>query len=274
MAQKSNLITLRKKQKNLNFLGNEKESIKFLHGLQFLKSFEQLLKRKNVLLVETKLNFSNNQSYVDLTLFYKVAKLGRYKKKMSKKFSKKEFGLKKVACFFSKEFNLLRSNFIAMKLNVINRNTNKRLAGFFYHRIRRFSSALFARRFNFFIDFLKASSLFAENYLSVQGYLSFLGQIFRVLRKRTHSRFLLFIRTVFETIILSSKNFRVSKRSSIKGLKIVINGRLKGKTRANTVCYQLGRVPNSTIEENISFSKLHVHTLYGVFGLKVWTSRE
>jgi hypothetical protein len=69
MGQKSNTLTLRKKQKDLNFSGNEKESIKFLHGLQFLRSFEQLLKRKNILLVETSINFLNNQTYLDLTFF-------------------------------------------------------------------------------------------------------------------------------------------------------------------------------------------------------------
>ena len=165
MAQKSNLITLRKKQKNLNFTGNEKESIKFLHGLQFLKSFGQLLKRKNILLVESKLNFVSSQSYLDLTLFYKLAKLGNYKKKMSKKSRNSSFGLFGTIRFLSREFSLLKTNFIAMKLNVINKKTNKRLVRFFYNRMKRFSGALFARRFNFFVDFLKASSLFTEDYL-------------------------------------------------------------------------------------------------------------
>lgn len=274
MAQKSNLTTLRKKQKNLNFSGNEKESIKFLYGLKFLKSFEQLLKRKNILLVETKLNFLSNQSYLDLTLFFKVAKLGVYKKKMFKRVKEENLGLIGTICFLSREFDLLRSNFIVMKLNVINRSINKKLVRFFYHRIKRFSSALFARRFNFFVDFLKASSLFAESHLSVRGYLYFLGQIFKVLQKRTHSKFLLFIRTVFEIIISDSKISRMSKKLNIKGLKFVINGKLKGKTRASVVYYQLGCVPSSSIGKNISFSKLHVHTLYGVFGLKVWTNRD
>lgn len=273
MAQKSNLITLRKKQKNLNFTGNEKESIKFLHGLQFLKSFGQLLKRKNILLVESKLNFVSSQSYLDLTLFYKVAKLGNYKKKMSKKSRNSSFGLFGTIRFLSREFSLLKTNFIAMKLNVINKKTNKRLVRFFYNRMKRFSGALFARRFNFFVDFLKASSLFTEDYLSIQAYLHFLGQVFKALQKKTHSRFLLFVRTIFETIILDSKIKRISKRANVKGLKFVINGKLKGKTRSSSACHQFGHVPNSTLSKNITFSKLHVYTLYGVFGLRAWTNR-
>ena len=65
MGQKSNILTLRKKNKNLSFLNSEKEPIKFLFGLNFLKSLEQLLKRKNILLVEKTLNFDCSQSYVN-----------------------------------------------------------------------------------------------------------------------------------------------------------------------------------------------------------------
>ena len=85
MGQKANLLTLRKKNKNLSFLGNEKESRKFLCGLNLLKFLEQLLKRKNVLLTEKTLNFDNNKSYLNLTLFFKAAKLLSYKKKITKK---------------------------------------------------------------------------------------------------------------------------------------------------------------------------------------------
>lgn len=273
MAQKSNLITLRKKQKNLNFISNEKESTKFLHGLQFLKSFGQLLKRKNILLVESKLNFISNQSYLDLTLFYKVAKLGKYKKKISKKSRNLNFASIGIIRFLSQEFSLLKSNFITMKLNVINRKINKRLVRLFYSSMRRFSNSLFARRFNFFVDFLKASSLFTEDYLSIQAYLHFLGQVFKALQKKTHSRFLLFVRTIFETIIFDSKIRRISKKSNVKGVKFVINGKLKGKTRSSSSCHQFGNVPNSSLTKNIAFSKLHVYTLYGVFGLRAWTNR-
>ena len=41
MGQKSNILTLREKNKNLSFLNSEKEPIKFLFGLNFLKSLEQ-----------------------------------------------------------------------------------------------------------------------------------------------------------------------------------------------------------------------------------------
>ena len=192
---------------------------------------------------------------------------------MSKKSKSLNFASLGIIRFLAKEFSLLKSNFIAMKLNVINKKANKRLVRLFYSKMRRFSGALFSRRFNFFVDFLKASSLFTEDYLSIQAYLHFLGQIFKALQKKTHSRFLLFVRTIFEIIIFDSKVKRISKRSNVKGLKFVINGKLKGKTRSSSACHQFGHVPNSCLTKNITFSKLHVYTLYGVFGLRAWTNR-
>ena len=71
MGQKSNILTLRKVQKNLSFWETEKESKKFLYGLKFYSFLEQLLNRKNILLINRTINFVNNQCYFNLTLFLK-----------------------------------------------------------------------------------------------------------------------------------------------------------------------------------------------------------
>ena len=117
MGQKSNMLTLRKKNKSLSFLSNEKESRKLLCGLNFLKFVEQLLKRKNILLTEKILNFEKNESYLSLTLFFKTAKLLNYKKKIAKKWkvSKSNVGVTK---FLVKEFSLLKSNFISLRKSI------------------------------------------------------------------------------------------------------------------------------------------------------------
>ena len=273
MGQKANVLTLRKKNKNLSFLGNEKESRKLLCGLNFLKFLDQLLKRKNIILTDKTLNFDKNQSYLNLTLFFKTAKLLNYKRKISKKWKTSNCNTKATR-FLIKEFSLLKSNLISLRLKVINKKINKELVRFFYHKLKRFSGLLFSRRFNFFIDFLKASSLFSEDLLPIQAYLSFFGQIFRVLQKRTHSRFLLFLKIVFDLMVINTKIKRVSEKSNVKGLRFVLNGKLKGKPRASSACGQFGCVPISTIAQNIAFAKLHIYTLYGVFGLRAWVHRN
>lgn len=275
MGQKSNVLTLKKKQNCLNFSGNEKESIKFLHGLRFLKSFEQLLKKKNILLTGNQINFVSNKVYLDLNVFFKVSKLIHYRKKFSKNIRNSYFlkARNKTSKFLTREFSLLKSNLVILKLNVINKKVNRKLVCFFYNKLKRFVGVLFLRRFNFFIDFLKASSLFCEDFFSLKVYLSFLGLIFKVVQKRTHGRFLLFLRMVFDLIVYSSKVKRLASRSKIKGLKFVLNGKLKGKARASSNCSLFGRVPNSTIAKDIIFAKFDVYTLYGVFGFKAWVYR-
>ena len=276
MGQKSNVLTLKKKKNTLSFSGNEKESIKFLHGLRFLKSFEQLLKRKNILLTGNQINFVGNKVYLDLNLFFKVSKLVHYRKKSLKSVRNTLFSRvrNKMSEFLTREFNLLKSNFVILKLNVINKKVNKKLVYFFYNKLKRFIGILFPRRLNFFMDFLKASSLFSEDLLSLKVYLSFLGLIFKVLQKRTHGRFLLFLRTVFDLIVYSPKVKKLSSvKSKIKGLKFVLNGKLKGKPRASSNCSLFGRVPNSTIAKDIFFAKFDIYTLYGVFGFKAWVYR-
>lgn len=276
MGQKSNVLTLKKKQNSLNFAGNEKESIKFLHGLRFLKSFEQLLKKKNILLTGNQMNFVSNKVYLDLNVFFKVSKLTHYRKKSFKSVKNSHFWSvrNKISGFLAREFSLLKSNLVILKLNVINKKVNRKLVCFFYNKLKRFVGVLFLRRFNFFIDFLKASSLFTEDFFSLKVYLSFLGLIFKLVQKRTHGRFLLFLRTVFDLIVYSSKVKRLaSAKSKIKGLKFVLNGKLKGKARASSNCSLFGRVPNSTIAKDIIFAKFDVYTLYGVFGFKAWVYR-
>lgn len=272
MAQRSNLITLKKNDKNISFLGNEKESKKFLCGLNYLRLLNQLLKRKNILLTKEIINFDNNKSYLSLTLFFKATKLLYYKKKISKKWKFLNYN-DGISTFLNKEFSSLKSNFISLKLKIINKKVNKRLVRFFYHKLIRFSGILFSRRFNFFIDFLKATSLFSEDYLSIKSYISFFGQMFKVLQKRTHSRFLLFLKVTFDLILLNRKVKKLSKKSNVLGLKYVLNGKLKGKTRASSMYGQFGCVSPSTFVQNISYTKLHIYTLYGVFGLRAWVHR-
>jgi ribosomal protein S3 len=94
-----------------------------------------------------------------------------------------------------------------------------------------------------------------------------------VLQKKTHSRFLLFLKIVFDLLVLNKKVKKLSKKSNVKGLKFVLNGKLKGKTRASSAYGQFGCVSISTIVQNTVFAKLHIYTLYGVFGLRAWVYR-
>jgi hypothetical protein len=60
----------------------------------------------------------------------------------------------------------------------------------------------------------------------------------------------------------------------INGLKLIVNGKIKGKLRSSFSSVKSGSVPIQTINKNIDFAQIHVYTLYGAFGLKLWVCHK
>ena len=52
----------------------------------------------------------------------------------------------------------------------------------------------------------------------------------------------------------------------------MINGKLKGKLRASSLKILVGKIGTQTISSEIDFSKVHVYTIYGCFGIKIWVN--
>ncbi len=280
MGQKSNTLTLRSNlKKNLSFLNYDKDLKTFLEGFNFLNFIEKFLNKKNILVTKKEFNFVNNRYNLNLGLFYKTIKLTNYKKRSlkvtttSKALIRNKVGKNlSLSALFLKKFLILKNNLILLNIHLINSQVNESLLKNIYQKTSRFMNILFLRKFSLFIDFLKISALFYQKKILVSTFLYILGQIFRVLPKRKHSRFLFFLKFIFQLFVneFSGKNFE----GKIKGIKFVINGKLQGKTRASSSCIQIGAVPIQSINENIEFSKLHVYTIYGAFGFKIWVCRK
>jgi hypothetical protein len=83
-------------------------------------------------------------------------------------------------------------------------------------------------------------------------------------RTKKLNKFLSFLSKFIESIDL------VGFKGHVKGLKIQISGRFKGDPRTKTKIFEKGRIPLQTITNDINYSLTHVHTSYGVFGIKVW----
>jgi hypothetical protein len=198
-----------------------------------------------------------------------------YKRKILKKYNNfRKFKNPKLNFMLFSSFKILRSNLVSLKFYNINQKINNLLVKFIYHKIGRFSGVLFSRRFTLLIDFIKICSLFSEGKVSSQVFLFLLGQIFRVLPKRKHNRFLFFLKYLFQILVDNKEIKKVSSISNIIGIKFIVNGKLQGKTRADSSCIQVGAVPAQTLEKNIDFSMLHVYTLYGAFGFRIWICRK
>lgn len=277
MGQKTNVLTLRKSKQQLHLISDNSKF--FLYGLNFIKNFEKLLLKKGVLVIDKTLNFDRNQFFFTFTTFFRSNKTIFYRRKKLLKTTTKNPIIKRSSVFelFLNNFKLFSNNLLVVNFKNLNRELNKKLVAFFYDKIRRFSGVLFARRFNLFIDFIKLSSFFAQSKISSSSYLYLLGQIFRILPKRKHSRFIFFLKLIFKSIVedLPQIFLKINNTSSsIKGLKFIINGKLQGKTRASSSCIQVGSVPIQSISKNVDFSRLHVYTIYGAFGFQMWVYRN
>jgi small subunit ribosomal protein S3 len=59
-------------------------------------------------------------------------------------------------------------------------------------------------------------------------------------------------------------------KSSVKGVKIQVGGRLNGAEIARTEWVRAGRVPLQTLKANIDYCYRTANTIYGIIGVKVW----
>jgi|TARA_B110000879_G_scaffold107255_1_gene144129 hypothetical protein len=262
MGQKSNFLTLRKSKLNSNLLtSNSKE---FLYGLTFLKSLNSLLSKKNIIIVKNDLNFESNKLFLNISLFFRTAKLLSYSDKLKNTNLLNKFKFDNLFSLIKGHFYILNNNFIQFSFINLNNYIEKRSSIFFFNKLRRFYPLLFTRRFNLFIDFIKLSCLFDQNKVNSKVYLTLIGQIFKILPKRKHNIFFIFLKTIFTVFI---------KKKSLLGVKLLINGRLKGKPRSSPISFLFGSTPVQSLSKNIEFSKLHVYTLNGVFGFKFWVYR-
>ena len=144
----------------------------------------------------------------------------------------------------------------------------------FYTFLKKTGLILFPRRFNFFLDFIQLSILFLEDKIKITFFINIITEIFRILQKKMHSKFFIFINKYFNFLISNPFFKKYKKKSNLFGIKFVINGKLKGKTRSNSYTYTAGTVPIQSLKSNVDYARAHAFTIYGVFGIKLWTYRR
>jgi small subunit ribosomal protein S3 len=59
-------------------------------------------------------------------------------------------------------------------------------------------------------------------------------------------------------------------RTGIKGMKIMVSGRLDGAEIARSEHYHEGSIPLQTLRADIDYGFAEAHTTFGVIGVKVW----
>lgn len=263
MGQKSILNTLRLNNKNLNLTSNIKNNLSlsiiqiYLNKIFLSKNF--ILDRNFVL---------NNKSILiyHVNIFICFQPLSKYKKKLLK-YKKKNLNqilinkhLNIISKIFNNKFKILKLNLLKFTFKILNIHIEYKLLIKLYF-IFKIHINLFEKRFYFFIDFLKVATLFSSKKITVKTLIFMFSKIFSRLHKRKHSRFLIFIKTLF--------NFYVSK-NFYKGFKLIINGKFGGKTMSSINSLMEGNISIQSLKKNIEYSKIHTYTPYGVYGIKLW----
>lgn len=260
MGQKSNTTTLRGTNRPLNlYLSNPKLFTKLT---MFLDRLNDLLTTKNILVLDKTLNIVNNSCYISLELFYKSIKTASYKKKYINLIYKKNIRSKLLSIF-----SALNQSIFIITLKNMNKQVNKAVLSFIYSKLKMFISTIFSRRFNLFIDFLKLTSLLVEKKIDANQYIRILANVFKLLPKQSHTRYLFFLKYTFKVLTSDQLDNRV------KGIKFVIQGKLQGKPRSTVYSIKEGSVSVQKLTQDISFSRAHAYTLLGAFGLRIWISR-
>lgn len=266
MGQKSNTLTLRTYKERLDLRStNSKETLDLIESINVLKrSFD----KKGIIIAYHTINTMSQTCYLTLNVFYKTERLLKFRKIIRLSLKKLKKNAKKNKILTTQLFNKTFANkLLILNMVLLNKSINKKILKFLYNDFKSFKNMLFSRRFNLFIDFLKLTSLFVEQKIDIKVYLPVLGRIFKILPKRMHSKFFFFLKHLIKVLI-----DKTNIDTKVKGVHVVINGKLKGKLRSSTLKMLVGKIGTQTISSKIDFSKLHVFTMYGTFGFKMWVN--
>ena len=281
MAQKGNLITLRKRN-NIELIT---QNTKIWASLfVFVENIGRLFFVKGVWVLKSCCGFDTNLVSINFSLYYQTFKIALLKKKLIRTGTIEQEGNFNHPIFIKNRClsNLFTSYKQALGYNYFNFNfvnlnnlVNKRKLVHLYKALKMFSFNIFTRRYNLFIDFLKITILFLDNHISLSGYIKIWVLIFKNLHKRLHGKFFLFVRKTIEVMlkIKKSKKNKIQEiqESFFSGAKFILSGRIRGKPRSSSTLICLGRVPTQSIKKKVEFASSHVYTLYGVYGIKMWT---
>jgi small subunit ribosomal protein S3 len=113
-------------------------------------------------------------------------------------------------------------------------------------------------------------------------------RFFQIKTNKDYSISIKFIKNPFEDAVLIAKyigeqlekrtpfrraikqTIKKVQRSSMKGVKIQVSGRLNGAEIARSEWKRDGRVPLHTLRAKIDYTHHRAETIYGVIGIKVW----
>lgn len=234
--------------------------------LQIKEFVEKIFNRCNFVLCDLKLKRARDK--LELSITY-------YKKSPSFKNTRKSDTLPidyEHISYTHRDFlkNLTESLMIALPVNretnILFQCINKLPTQFIYNRKHRriFQAILFSlRRYSKdpgFSEFINVLMVLVSKKCSAATFSKIIAQ--KLTNSKSHNKLFTFWR---QALAISLE----STLAKIKGVKLVIKGRINGRPRAKVIKICAGSVPNQTLFTNIDYSESVSFTKNGTFGVNV-----
>ncbi len=240
----------------------------FLQNYKLSTNGGYLFFNKGLLFNEPEILKQGNTFMLNLSTFYRTKILLKYRKKLKSlgsTVSENNDFLKMSSVIKNNSF--FKSNQILINFTCLNRLIDKSAVKSDYVFYKAYKNLLFVRNYNLWLDFVKTTNLVVKGLLDVKALLLLFGSLFKYLNKRKHNRFIFFVSNLFDYIVKTYPN-------QIKGIKLVISGRLLSKPRSSIAKIERGTLNLTSKDACISSSQMHVYTLYGAFGLKLYINYQ
>ena len=205
----ANFVQLENINLNINFMKNLlNKRINIFEALNQNKSLitnsilikqelTNALLRKDIITSNLNLSQSNNNIVISINGFTRTSKLLRYRRLLKQTITNYRKS-KQLTQLVTKSFkNNIKTNNILINYSNLNTIIDQNLLTKNFKLFKKFSSLLFARGFNLFLDFLKVITLIEQKKISPKALLLILGQIFRNSNKSKHTRFVFFYQNNF-----------------------------------------------------------------------------
>jgi len=153
-------------------------------------------------------------------------------------FTKNKFDITAKFCCINKDLNFIK-------------NTQKKS----FLLLQVFKNTSFLREgieLLFHVLYNKNSAVLLATFISLQ-----------IKKVKRHKFFILFLKQTLT--ILFNSSF-----SKVRGIKVMIKGRLSGMPRAKHKIITIGEIPIQSISANVDYSQQTVHNSNGSYGIKVW----
>lgn len=225
---------------------------KVFNSLEIEKYLKQSLKKKGFCLHDYKLNISNTNIAFFLSIYEKPKNMNTHLKKKKFKIYRKVFcknSFKSLSQFMGNKYNLI------FKIRVINEKFFKKTA----------NKALLNNSFTFRIETMQRLYLVLttqKNSTELLG--TFIAEQLKMTKRHN---FFINLLVIFLNKIIDQKY------SKIKGIKILLKGRLNNAPRSRKKTIKVGTIPIITQNTKIVYSETISFTSNGTIGIKVWTNQ-